>query len=548
MRSISNLGDPTYRVTNFLSNNNLDAESVLSAFQSETRPLSTLLERVATSLEANFSIWIEFDGLRASHVFSCQVFRYAQNGRRIPLPRRKVQKILDDHQPFPRQFFQQGLGGHSRALWYASAPLLAGAPLPSTPVSAGLIVGGRNTPFGSDVQSDSALMRGVLERVAPWLHTAFVVESSQDFGEEVQTNTSLPLNKVFLPEFPDIIAVSNGMRAVLETVSRVASSDATVLIKGESGTGKELIARAIHQQSHRRSGPLISENCAACPQGLLESEFFGVERGAYTGALASRPGIFERARNGTLVLDEIGEMDIGLQAKLLRVLQEREIRRVGGNEIIPIDFRLVTSTNRDLGQAIANGGFRLDLLYRLEVVQITLPPLRERREDIPHLVRHFLQTHAGRLGRPVPPVTSEALQHLVQYSWPGNIRELENEMCRTIAFGHRTVRISDLSQKILSHGNTGRPVSDGLEGRSFKDLEREILGSILTAALIHTRGNGREAARLLGIPKTSFYRKLQMYRVRTDRHVGDNSQPISRSLARYRFLDNLLASHVDKSP
>ena len=225
------------------------------------------------------------------------------------------------------------------------------------------------------------------------------------------------------------------MRSLYRQIGRVAPSDSTVLITGESGTGKELVARAIHSNSPRAERPFVAINCAAITETLLESELFGHERGAFTGAIAQKKGRLETADGGTVLLDEIGELSPALQAKLLRVLQEREFERVGGTRSIAVDFRLVAATNRDLEQAIAAGTFRRDLYYRLNVVSLAVPPLRERPEDIPLLANHFARRHAANMKRRVTGVSPEALACLMAYDWPGNVRELENAIERAVVLG-----------------------------------------------------------------------------------------------------------------
>jgi transcriptional regulator with PAS, ATPase and Fis domain len=305
------------------------------------------------------------------------------------------------------------------------------------------------------------------------------------------------------------------MREVLRIVALIAASEAAVLIEGESGTGKELIARAIHRKSGRAGGPFVSENCSACPQGLLESEFFGVERGAFTGAHRSKPGLFERSHRGSIFLDEIGDMDFTLQAKLLRVLQEREVRRVGGSQAVPVDFRLISATNRVLADEARAGRFRLDLLYRIEVVTVRLPPLRERREDIAPLVHHFLAREAASARLPLPPIHPDAMRLLIKYPWPGNVRELANEMCRAVALRHSSVTPAALSAKIQDpHGYPGMLGSQPLPvGRSLEEVEKDLLGGFIRDVLEQTGGNKIRAARLLGIPKTNLYRRLRRYSI-----------------------------------
>src|SRR5512143_3329363 len=240
-------------------------------------------------------------------------------------------------------------------------------------------------------------------------------------------------------EKPPLVGQSAAMRQVYEVVGKVADSPSTVLVTGESGTGKELVAQALHRGSSRRDKPLIKVNCAAIPKDLVESELFGYERGAFTGAVGSKPGRFELADGGTLFLDEIGEVPVEMQVKLLRALQESEFERVGGIKTMRVDVRLVAATNRDLKKLIANGSFREDLFYRLNVVPIRLPALRERATDIPELVAHFIAKYNQRLGKRVERVDDDAMQMLLGYGWPGNIRELENVLERSVLFAEGPV-------------------------------------------------------------------------------------------------------------
>jgi len=256
-----------------------------------------------------------------------------------------------------------------------------------------------------------------------------------------------------------LVGESVAIRQVYQVVEKVADTPSTVLITGESGTGKELVARALHDYSSRSGGPFIKINCAAIPKTLMESEMFGYEKGAFTGAVGSKPGRFELAHGGSLFLDEIGEIPIEMQVKLLRVLQESEFERVGGIKTIKVDVRLITATNRDLAAEIAGGGFRDDLYYRLNVVPIHLPPLRERREDIPLLVDHFLARFNERLKKQVTGAEPEAIDRLISHQWPGNIRELENVIERTILFCEGPlIRLADLPGEL---GGTPHPAMPG---------------------------------------------------------------------------------------
>ncbi len=322
--------------------------------------------------------------------------------------------------------------------------------------------------------------------------------------------------------FP-MVGASAAMRAVYEMIARVADSPSTVLITGESGTGKELVAREIHRRSSRRDRPLIKVNCAAIPRELVESELFGHERGAFTGAVGAKPGRFELADGGTLFLDEIGEIPLETQVKLLRALQESEFERVGGVKTLRVDVRLVAATNRDLHALIAEGRFREDLFYRLAVVPIQLPPLRERREDIPLLVRHFIEKHDRRLGKTVEGIEPEALQLLVGYPWPGNIRELENLMERSVLFadGPR-IEAGALPDSLRERGG-GAPAPIAAvgplgaiaapNGASMKEIVRqaqaELERELIARALEETGGNVTRAAKRLQISRKSLQVKMK---------------------------------------
>ena len=305
------------------------------------------------------------------------------------------------------------------------------------------------------------------------------------------------------------------MRHVFDIVAKVADSPSTVLVTGESGTGKELVARALHRNSSRRDKPLIKVNCAAIPKDLVESELFGYEKGAFTGAVGSKPGRFELADGGTLFLDEIGEIPVEMQVKLLRALQESEFERVGGIKTIAVDVRLIAATNRDLEELIRGGRFREDLFYRLNVVPIALPPLRDRREDIPLLVSHFIEKYDRRLGKRVERVADDAMQLLLQYGWPGNIRELENVMERSILFAEGpVVRAEDLPETLreraVAAGATGAPAT---AGASMKDIVRqaqaELERELIARALEETGGNVTQAAKRLQISRKSLQVKMK---------------------------------------
>ena len=302
----------------------------------------------------------------------------------------------------------------------------------------------------------------------------------------------------------NVVGRSEAMLQVYKTAARVASTDATVLIQGESGTGKELVARAIHAASPRASGPFVAVDCGAIAEGVLESELFGHTRGAFTGAQVARRGLFEEAHHGTLFLDEIGDVGPNLQARLLRALQEGTIRRVGANDPIAVDVRIVAATNRDMDAAVKQGTFRADLYYRLHVVSIRIPPLRERREDIPLLAEHFAQKHGRAEGSAISP---EARELLVAYDWPGNVRELENAVARALALNPSGVVIpEDLPDAIHLAQAEPAPVPLPPPGDrpTLAELERRYASQVLG----ETGGNKTRAAEILGIDRKTLYRIL----------------------------------------
>jgi two-component system response regulator HydG len=318
-----------------------------------------------------------------------------------------------------------------------------------------------------------------------------------------------------------MIGQSPAFRAMMDTLRQAAPSTATVLLLGESGTGKELAARALHEGSHRAAGPFVPVNCAALPETILESELFGYERGAFTGAIARKEGRFERATGGTLFLDEVGEMSPQVQVKLLRVLQEGEIERLGGTGPIRVDVRIVAATNKDLRKLIQEGRFREDLYYRLNVVQLTLPPLRERREDIPLLADHFLRSCAQKNQRAVHGFGKSALARIEAYAWPGNVRELENAVERAVVLARQPVlELEDLPDSVR-----GGPLGSERHlvipiGTPMEEIELRVIRETLR----HTKGDKTLAAKLLGIAARTIYRKLD--RTEADEHEGpDLAEP-----------------------
>ncbi len=312
--------------------------------------------------------------------------------------------------------------------------------------------------------------------------------------------------------FKDIIGHSQKMQKLFDTIAHVSDVAANVLILGESGTGKEMVARALHAHSSRAAGPFVAVNCAAIPDTLLESELFGYVRGAFTDAKKDRPGLFHEANSGTLFLDEIGEIPVTLQAKLLRVIEDREIRPVGSNRSEKVDVRLVSATNQDLEQWVEEGHFRRDLYYRLNVIRLDLPALRERPEDIPLLVDHFIDKFANQAHRQITGIDKDALALLMSYRWPGNVRELEHTIERTVLLSkHSTLGVDDLPSQLLAQNQTKLPLAEAVaRGYTLSNLERDYIEQVLA----NVNGNKSEAAKVLGVDRTTLYRKLEEYKLK----------------------------------
>jgi DNA-binding NtrC family response regulator len=364
------------------------------------------------------------------------------------------------------------------------------------------------TAFGSVETAVEAMKAGASDYVLKPFSLAemrLVIHKELDVRNLREENRSLreALGKRYA--HPNVVARSPKMQEVLATVERVAPTNSTVLLGGESGVGKDLIARAIHEKSRRARGPFLKINSTAIPENLLESELFGYEKGAFTGAAASKPGKFELADKGTLFLDEIGDVPPVTQVKLLRVLQEREFERLGGTRTIKVDVRLVAATNRDLRAALEQGTFREDLYYRLNVVPIDIAPLRERREDIPDLVNLFITRFAGDSGKGVNGITPEAMQILVNYHWPGNVRELQNIVERACALAKGSVLdVADIHLDArpskTANGATGF-LPDGMTLEQWED-------EMVQEALRRANGNKSQAARLLGLSRNALRYRL----------------------------------------
>jgi DNA-binding NtrC family response regulator len=315
--------------------------------------------------------------------------------------------------------------------------------------------------------------------------------------------------------FEGLLGASPAMLRLFDLLNRVADSDATALVTGESGTGKELVARALHRLSRRRTGPFVAVNCAAVPETLLESELFGHARGAFTDARAPRAGLFLQAHGGTLLLDEIGELPLSLQPKLLRAVQERTVRPVGGDREVPFDVRIVVATNRDLATAVEEGRFRQDLYYRFDVVHLEVPPLRARTGDALLLAQHFIEGFAARGGKRVTGLARPAAEKLLAYDWPGNVRELQNCMERAVALTrYEQVTLEDLPERVRGWRPSQIVLGsdDPSELAPLEEIERRYILKVLGAV----GGNKTEAARVLGLDRKTLYRKLERYGVSSD--------------------------------
>ncbi len=367
------------------------------------------------------------------------------------------------------------------------------------------------TAFSSVETAVEAMKRGAVDFLPkPFSldHLTAVVRKALELRSLREENLQLKVELGKRLSFDNIVGQGPKMREILGAVTRVAPARTTVLLCGESGVGKDLIARAIHHHSPRASKPFVKINCTAIPESLMESELFGYEKGAFTGAAAARPGKFEQADGGTVFLDEIGDVPLAIQVKLLRVLQERELERLGSNKTISIDVRVIAATNVDLRRAIEEREFREDLYYRLNVFPLTIPALRERREDIPALAAHFLQRLAAQNGRPVPELSAGARDALVNYHWPGNVRELENVLERSLLLSNGLaleagdIRFDAAPRAVPQAGNGFLP-----EGVTLDQHEQELIRE----ALRRSGGNKSQAARILGMTRNAFrYRISQM--------------------------------------
>lgn len=373
------------------------------------------------------------------------------------------------------------------------------------------------TAFGSLEGAIEAIKQGAYDYLAKPFKKEdiqLIVKRGLEHARLLQENARFRQELKSKDEWSPLVGSSTAMLEVYKLVARVADNKSTVLLQGESGTGKELIARAIHTNGPRREKPFIPVNCAALPDTLLESEMFGYEKGAFTGAVGSKMGLFESANGGTLFLDEIGDLGPPLQVKLLRVMQDQEVRRVGSTASTKVDVRIIAATNRDLEQLVKGGKFRDDLYYRLKVVPITLPSLRDRREDIPMLVHHFLQKCAAGTDHVVRGVSPEAMALLTDYRWPGNVRELENAIERAVSLSHGPLLMpEDLPESIRQGSSSVTEVRDPIlnsHDEAYLTLE-EVEKRHLVRVLREMKGNKVKAAKTLGIDRRTLYRMAERF-------------------------------------
>jgi DNA-binding NtrC family response regulator len=372
------------------------------------------------------------------------------------------------------------------------------------------------TAFGSLEGAIEAIKQGAYDYLAKPFKKEdikLVVQRSLDHCRLLRENTKYREELKSKDEWSPLVGSSPAMLEVYKLVARVSESKSTVLLQGESGTGKELIARAIHGNSPRRDKPFVPVNCGALPDALLESEMFGYERGAFTGAVGTKTGLFESANGGTLFLDEVGELGQSLQVKLLRVMQDHEVRRVGGTSSIKVDVRIIAATNRDLEQFVKDGKFRDDLFYRLNVVRITLPSLVERQEDIPMLAHHFLQKCAAGASTAVRGFHPDTMDHLNRYRWPGNVRELENAIERAVSLSHGPLLTPDdlpaAIRQAQAHSERKPELPEAAE-HAYLTLE-EVEKRHLMRVLKETKGNKVKAAKILAIDRRTLYRMAERF-------------------------------------
>ena len=474
-----------------------DLGRALNTLRPEAELLEELMHRAVAVLDATTGFIFSLDEkLNIQHLFT---FLSEPPPPDAILAEPPVRQVLASREPLSLSV--------ARFLGAPASDLLL-APMLSGDTTVGMIgVGGkevRGDKTGSFVEDDLRFLSSLAS-----IGGAAVDNTRRfhrlDLMRETLEDENRSLKQRMLREYSDRLMVGESarMQRVIDLVARVANSQANVLIRGESGTGKEMVARLIHGNSPRKDGPFVAINCAALPETLLESELFGIERGVATGVEA-RPGKFELAKGGTVFLDEVGDIPVALQAKLLRVLQEREIEKLGGRRRIPIDVRILSATHRGLEEMIESGEFRQDLYYRLKVVEIALPPLRDRKDDIPRLVRFFLDKYGKREGLKDVRITQEAMQKIMRYSFPGNVRELENLIEGALALTvDPVIDPGDLLLPDAAGGADASALTEDLP--PLEELENRYIARVLE----HTRGNMSAAAKILGIDRKTLYRKRE---------------------------------------
>ncbi len=380
------------------------------------------------------------------------------------------------------------------------------------------------TGYGTVEGAVQAMQAGALQFLQKPLDVGVLRETVRSAAERIDLlrhNRELQatLDKAF--SFPGIIGETQALQRVFDVMNQVADTDATALILGESGTGKELVAQALHRASSRRRAPFVPLNCAALAEGVLESELFGHEKGAFTGAMARRKGRFEAADGGTLFLDEVGDMPLSTQAHLLRTLESGEIVRVGSNEPVHVNVRLIAATNRDLDEMVEEGTFREDLHYRLRVVTIALPPLRDRLADLPRLAEHFLQEAAKRHGKPARGFAPDTLDVLARYSWPGNVRELKNAVEAMVLLSRAPTLTPETIPSYVRPGNGGPDVLRTISGIPMASVERALIVNTIR----DVGGNRERASQLLGLSTRTLYRKIKEYGLSRTSSSAESADP-----------------------
>ena len=481
----------------------LDALIRISAAISAIRGLVALerplLELIADVVPASRGA-IVFSGDRAPDIGSAVGWtRGGDTERPVQVSRAVIERVLREAAGVLSYESANGAGVDGAAGAGAARSVLA-APLVAFEKVLGAIVLESDAAAAPFDEGHLRLLMAIAAVAATALEHARQVESLEGANRHLQAQLNLDHN---------MVGDSGPMRDVYRRISRVAPTDSTVLITGESGTGKELVARAIHRNSPRAERPFVAINCAAITETLLESELFGHEKGAFTGAIAQKKGKLETAEGGTVFLDEIGELSLALQAKLLRVLQEHQFDRVGGTKLVSVDFRLVAATNRDLEAAIESGAFRRDLYYRLNVVSLVLPPLKERRDDIALLANWFIRRHADKAKRPLQGFSAEALACLTAYDWPGNVRELENAIEHAVVLGLDSLILPDDLPDAIAEAGVSSHVSGAAATMRFHDVVKQGKKDLILRAVEEAHGNYNAAARLLGLHPNYLHRLIK---------------------------------------